>query len=240
MQKYIASPIIDEDKILLLYSIYEELQISREQLQNYVITTMLVHIALDTHDTVPKNTIISSKSLKSQQLSVLAGDYFSGLYYYFLAETDDIMLIRTLAEGIKDVNENKISLYRNDPEHVDKLFSCIEKIESAIISKISNRFQISKWGYLASNFLLLKRLIQEREQFLNKGCSLLFDSLKRILGKDQETYLLNVYDRYTDHVRSIIEKVLHSNPNMNELLATRIKELIFNSGSIMNKIVEEG
>lgn len=240
LQRYVASPIIDEDKILLLYSIYEELQISYEQLQNYVITTMLVQIALDTHDTVPKNTNDSSKSLKSQQLTVLAGDYFSGLYYYFLAETDDIMLIRTLAEGIKDVNENKISLYHNGPDQVDKLFSCIEKIESAIISKISQRFQIPKWGTLASNFLLLKRLIQEREQFLHKGRSFLFDSLQGILGKEQEAYLLKVYDCYIDQLRNVIEKVLHSNPNINELLIDRMKELVLNSGSIMNKIAEEG
>lgn len=253
LEKYIDAPHIDEDKILLLYSIYEDLKLPKEQLENYIVTTMLVHQALETHETVP-NQNKSGEYLRNQQLKVLAGDYFSGLYYYFLAQTSDIELIRTLAEGIKEVNESKIYLYQKDNEQVNKLFSCIENIESAIIRKIVEKYEMKKWYEISSAFLLLKRLVHERELFLRSGTSILFESLIKILFPKQEVQLLQVnmseeqeetlireYERQLENVVCRVEKVVNSNVKINELLKTRMSEFLRTSSSItMNKIVEEG
>ncbi|MFS0863552.1 heptaprenyl diphosphate synthase component 1 [Fredinandcohnia sp. 179-A 10B2 NHS] len=253
LEKYIDAPHIDEDRILLLYSIYEDLKLPKEQLENYIVTTMLVHQALETHETVP-NQNKSGEYLRNQQLKVLAGDYFSGLYYYFLAQTRDIELIRTLAEGIKEVNESKIYLYQKDNEQVNKLFSCIENIETAIIRKIVEKYEMKKWFEISSAFLLLKRLVHERELFLRSGTSILFESLINILFPKQEVHLMQVnmseeqeeilireFERQLDNVICRVEKVVNSNVKINELLKTRMTEILRASSSItMNKIVEEG
>src|SRR5699024_3634853 len=79
--------------------------------EKYMITTMLVQIALDTHDLVTdkKNDTVEPLSVEStRQLTVLAGDYYSGLYYLLLAEIEDYQLIHALAIAIKEITELKL------------------------------------------------------------------------------------------------------------------------------------
>ena len=41
------------------------------------------------------NTLLEMNSMKDRQLTVLAGDYYSGLYYKYLSEIEDIHLIKS-------------------------------------------------------------------------------------------------------------------------------------------------
>ena len=82
----------------------------------------------------------TSELLKKRQLTVLAGDYYSGLYYKILAEVENVPLIRTLAEGIKIVNEHKVAIYRLEDCTVEQYMDTLKKVESTIISKFINFF----------------------------------------------------------------------------------------------------
>lgn len=78
---------------------------SDEAIACRVIPLCLVQLGLAVHDTVDRAPLP-----RVRQLSVLAGDYASGQYYAFLAQTGDIMLIRTLARAIEQVNAWKVEL----------------------------------------------------------------------------------------------------------------------------------
>lgn len=126
MSKIIQQPYIDEDKLLLIMFIVDNLQIPKSKADKYIITTMLVQIALDTHESV-QNEPLPLERLKGRQLTILAGTYYSGLYYQILAEIDDIFMIRTLAEGIMEVNEHKVSVYSHARVTVESLMESLKR-----------------------------------------------------------------------------------------------------------------
>ncbi|ART76872.1 hypothetical protein B4U37_12830 [Sutcliffiella horikoshii] len=249
--KHIEYPAIDEDKLLLLYSILESIDISDEKKEQYILSTMLVQIALDTHDLVTnaKAGQLQDGDEKSRQLTVLAGDFYSGLYYRLLADVNDISMIKTLAHSIKQINEHKIAYYHKELEGIEPLMDSLGKIESSLIQSVSGFFSNSVLKELSGNFLLLKRLIQERKLFCHERSTFLFETLRRIAftkgekdvaSKEQETYMLYLIDRYIDHIKQKIEQLTHSIPAMNKQLETRIQELFYEIPFSSKKYAEEG
>ncbi|WP_254119163.1 heptaprenyl diphosphate synthase component 1 [Bacillus sp. FJAT-29790] len=248
--KYIESPVIDEDKLLLLISIIDGLNLPENKAKNYCITTMLIQIALDTHELV-SNQKLESDHLKSRQLTVLAGVYYSGLYYKILSGIDDIAMIRSLAKGIKEVNEHKISVYQKAPESVERLMHDVKKIESSLFDKMTSYLHDADWSELASNLLFIKRLMLEKKLFLQGEQSVVFEALKKItfpksgqinkeLSSEQQKYLLIIFNRYIDFSKHVTQKCLTKLPFINELLEQRIKAIINQQQPVANTFVEEG
>jgi heptaprenyl diphosphate synthase len=251
--KHIKYPVIDEDKLLLLYSALESIPLDDEKKEQYILSTMLVQIALDTHDLVTNTRIDQMKkdNAKNRQLTVLAGDYYSGLHYQLLAKSNDITMIKTLAHSIKQINEHKIAYYQKEFDGMETLMDSLGKIESSLIQSVSQYFSDSVFKELSVNFLLLKRLIMERNKYALDKSTFFFDTMKRIAfsksqtekmdpSKDQETYMLYLIDRYIEHVRKTIDQIVGSIPNMNHLLKSRIQELYYEIPFSSKKFVEEG
>ncbi|MGG3562606.1 heptaprenyl diphosphate synthase component 1 [Neobacillus rhizosphaerae] len=245
--EYIEAPIIDEDKLLILISIMDRIELSYSKMQNYAMSTMLIQIALDTHEHISN----SSKDEKSRQLTVLAGDYFSGLYYKLLADSDDITLIKALSEGIKQVNEQKISVYQKESDGIEKLMISIKLIESALLLKLSEVFKIELWNDFLSHLFLFKRLLKEKNQFIQTKSSVLFDALKKIvfpindyrlkeISGEQHNHLLMICDQYIERSRQIIEKGLNQLPYLNDVLESRISTLLKQYKPYAKSFVEEG
>jgi heptaprenyl diphosphate synthase len=248
----VESPFIDDDRLLLLISLLDQYGVNQEQAKNYTVTTMLLQIALDTHEHVRNSqTGEEDDSHKSRQLTVLAGIYFSGLYYKLLAETDDIEMIKQLAAGVKEVNEHKISLYQKESEAIDKLMDSVKLIESTLLGKVADHFHASEWHELAANWLFVKRLISEEKKFIQSGRSLVFDVMKKIalpkldqssaeLSAEQQKYLLTICTRYIEFSMTMIETALKKLPGMNSLLIDRLKLIAGQHQSMSKKFAEEG
>ncbi|MFJ7725548.1 heptaprenyl diphosphate synthase component 1 [Neobacillus sp. NPDC097160] len=245
--EYIETPIIDEDKLLILISIMDRLELSFSEIQNYALSTMLIQIALDTHEHISND----SKDEKNRQLTVLAGDYFSGLYYKLLAESEDIMMIKSLSKGVKEVNENKIFVYQSKLEGIEKLMACIMRIESSLLTKLSDYFKVDLWNDFLANLLLFKRLLNEKKQYFHSESSVLFESLKKMifpsneskleeLTADQRDHLVQICDHYLELSKQVIEKGLKQIPYLNDLLEKRIKLLLNQYQPYAKTFVEEG
>lgn len=248
--KHIEAPIIEKDKLMLLISIFDQVNISEKQRTNYVITTMLIQIALDTHELV-SNQPLEDEDNKNRQLTVLAGVYYSGLYYKILAGMDDVNMIRVLAEGIKEVNEHKISVYRKAFDGIEVLMNNVKKVESSLFDKIAEYLDVPVWSEFVSNLLFVKRLNAEKKLFLQGGTSVVFEALKKIsfqkseqmvidITIEQQNHLLRICDRYIDFSKQLIEQNSRKLPIMNELLGNRMKAIINQHQAAANTFVEEG
>jgi heptaprenyl diphosphate synthase len=80
----------------------------------YPLAASLVQMGLDTHDMIDTAKEMPSPSkMRSRQLKVLAGDYFSGRFYQLLAQAGSIDAVSILSKAVCDVNESKMSMYRS-------------------------------------------------------------------------------------------------------------------------------
>lgn len=173
--RYIQKPPIDDDKLFTLSKVIPENgSLTNTQRDTYIITTMLVQVALDTHELVPaENTPNeSNEHLLTKQLRVLAGDYYSGLYYYLLSQIEDFKFIHRLAIAIKEINEYKMKLYYHEYDSYQEYIDLKINVETILISNVSEFVgnltyvnMIKKWMFI--NLLLKeKKDVYERKEIL--------------------------------------------------------------------------
>lgn len=78
----------------------------------YTLVTGLVQLGLDTHESIDVSSDIpGGDPMRSRQLKVLAGDYFSSWFYHLLAKREQIEMVGILSTAIADFNVMKASLY---------------------------------------------------------------------------------------------------------------------------------
>lgn len=232
LMQYIESPEIDEDKIFILVSILEEAGLSTHQIHNYSLTTMLIQIALDTHEFV-NNSKVDELGQKKRQLTVLAGDYYSGLYYKLLSDLDDISMIRILAEGIKIMNEHKIIVYHKIPDQVDLLMEHVKMDEMALIDKLIKYFKLKDYNEIISNYLLIKRLQKETARYIEGQNSVVFDALHKIefpkygtLSYKQKKYLVSICEQYMKDTKILINNLINKHSPINNTINHLIEQIL--------------
>lgn len=215
LQQFIDFPYMDEERLLLLIELVNLLDLSKDKKEKLIITTTIIQMALDTHEAV-KNESLTSIAFKKQQLSILAGVYYSGLYYKILSDIDDTIYTRALAIAIKEVNEHKITLYQRAQKTNNQLFNDLICIESALINKFAKNIS-PLWYELSRNFLLLNRLLKEKEQYITTGSSLVFDVLYLVEFGNKTVETIELKEK--EVVLNIIEcKIVELKKTINDLL----------------------
>ncbi|HDR4911198.1 heptaprenyl diphosphate synthase component 1 [Bacillus cereus] len=211
---YIEEPFIDEEKIALLYGALKSANLHIEQIEHYVVTIMLVQIALDTHERVSNKAGEEEIEFhKCRQLTVLAGDYYSGLYYYLLSMNRDIVLIRALAEGIKEINEHKIMLYQKAHETTDDIMKSVVTIESALLQKTCDHFHLSHWKPFITYVLGGNRLQKEIQLYADKQHSPVFQAMQDALGDKAEVVIIG----WMKELRKKEKQFLENHIDINEI-----------------------
>lgn len=167
VKQIIQKPFIDEDKLVIATFLFKNQPISIDKKERYIITMMLIQLALDIHELIPGN---NDKPIDNEekQLSVLVGDYYSGLYYYLLSELKDIEMIQLIASSIKEINEHKMKLYDGNIYSFDDLLYAFEVIESEHFVRIAKHMNEQAIIPIIKKFLMYNRLKQEKRRMLNR------------------------------------------------------------------------
>ncbi|MCQ6273876.1 heptaprenyl diphosphate synthase component 1 [Bacillus sp. V3B] len=247
LRQYIIPPNIDEDKLLILISIVDQLELSPYQKDTIVKAIMLMYVALDTHDHVT-DILVDETSMKIRQLTVLAGDYYSGLYYKLLAEIGDIEIIKMLSEGVKNINEHKVLIYHKDQGHLNAIMNSLKTVEFSLIEKLTSYYGITKWNEELSSFLLAKRLIAEKKQYEQTGTSVVYDAIDRLTCSNyrkekialHQKELILTCEGYLEYLKNLMEKKINKVQQFNSLLEERMIEMIQHHYPREKSFVEEG
>ncbi|WP_190279493.1 heptaprenyl diphosphate synthase component 1 [Ornithinibacillus gellani] len=157
LNQFVQTPEINDYTLFILYSILKQAHVPESRLETIVTTTMLIQIALDAHDQVVDDPNLSEHSPEAvtNQLTVLAGDYYSGLYYLLLSETRDFKLIQTLASAIKKINELKMHVYFKEYQSPLELFEMLKRMESLLIIHVAEFVGFTEMNDFAEKVALL-------------------------------------------------------------------------------------
>jgi len=99
-------------RIRLLLAFLDHPGLHDEKNELYALVTSLVQLGIDTHELVSEtNDETEKKSVRSRQLKVLAGDYFSSRFYHLLSGAGQIEMIQQLSSAICEVNRLKMTFY---------------------------------------------------------------------------------------------------------------------------------
>lgn len=158
VERDIGEAAIDPNKafFLLLPLLNEERWTDR--MNTAAIAIGAVHAAFDAHDSISAQAV----STKGQQLTVLAGDHFSGVHYKLLASLPNFDLIRSLSQTIGHINEMKTICHEQMPDTDTELLIAFRLIEAGCVLEFLNSFGLSQYAPFASSALPLLRLTQMR------------------------------------------------------------------------------
>ncbi len=248
LSRHLKEPALDMDKLKLLILILQRLDINQKVRRQSITAAMLVQTALELHDEVREFASgEDEKMLRDRQLTVLAGDYYSGLYYFILSDLGDIKLIKALAEGIKHVNDQKIRLGQKTAAGPEELLDCLRKIESSLLVKAGQAFGVDEYTAFIGDTLLLQRLKKERHADGRKGGSAFYDAYSYMrFGKDfrdledpQRSQLQNEWIGHIERLRKDcmkqIRELSKKEPNIQAFLPEGSEEKM-----TIYKLAEEG
>ncbi|KYG32855.1 heptaprenyl diphosphate synthase component 1 [Alkalihalobacillus trypoxylicola] len=165
LNQYIKTPQMDEDKLSLLFAMLSQ-HFSVKKAKLVTLSALLLQAALDIHEKVSLHKIQSDTVKKERQLTVLAGDYYSSLYYNLLAKEKCIPMIQIFSRSIQEINESKMNIYEKGSLYngnIEEFEKEVSAIESKLLQNIAGYFSEIKWISVVDEFFFLKRLLAENE-----------------------------------------------------------------------------
>ncbi|MFJ7951351.1 heptaprenyl diphosphate synthase component 1 [Lysinibacillus sp. NPDC096418] len=184
LQKYTGNPVLDENQLFFLLVPFFNGEEWRQEQTEAAITVGIVYAALAAHDHIKELDATS----KDQQLTVLAGDFYSGRYYEILAASGNVGLIRSLSQGIAARCEHQIKVYEHEVRTVEQWFAAVENIEAGLIGQFFDLYGFGHYIALAKKCLLLIRLEREWTVHRNGQESLLNIYIKKSAIHEGTTY----------------------------------------------------
>lgn len=242
IEQYVQTPQLDDDKLYILTSILNNTTLPEYKKEKYIVTAMLVQMALDTHDLVSNSNHAAPTEYekKSKQLSVLAGDYYSGLYYSLLSEIEEVKMTQVLAKAITDINECKMQLYYEGTDSFDTFIPLFKKLESLLIIRIASFTGETVISGIAAEWLMTRKLLLSKYSLAHSGLDKAFGTWSDQIPLNDYHAALNTIDSFIRQETLLIEHQLTHFPAHLSAMASYLNDTLGTSPSINSSIAEEG
>ena len=166
VQRYVEVPTIPLMRMQILFLFLLDSGVTTKKIKSYLVPTILMQMGLDCHDEVTLVPQSSNRGIRTRQLSVLAGDFYSSKYYFLLAELEDVALIRHLSRAVCEINEMKTRLYTTKDMDIELSFSLQYKIDNSLYMSFVNQFGkdlSADWKGIIEKVIAVERLTGELE-----------------------------------------------------------------------------
>ncbi|WP_337103475.1 heptaprenyl diphosphate synthase component 1 [Paenibacillus sp. YIM B09110] len=136
-------PALAHPRLQLLHSFLTRGQAYEKHSELYTLVASLVQLGMDTHDRINNDADTTQRAeneMRAKQLKVLAGDYFSSIFYQLLAQAGQIEMIEILSEAVCEVNRLKTNLYMRMKQMkltADDYLSCMTQIRSELFQSFT-------------------------------------------------------------------------------------------------------
>ncbi len=180
IDQYTEIPAFPEQRVnLLCYFLSRSQPTISRHAELYSLAASLVQVGMDMHDWVDGGGGSGpSREVRSRQLRVLAGDYFSSRFYQLLSQAGQIDLVRRLSEAICDVNRLKLNLYERMKQtklSAEEYLHATVEIRSRLFLTFSSLMDgqyRSSWSELLRHLTTCEVLSEEmnREDISNPHC----------------------------------------------------------------------
>jgi len=176
-----------------------------------------VYAALAAHDHIKELDATS----KEQQLTVLAGDFYSGRYYEILAMSGNVALIRNLSQGIVARCENQIKVYENKQRTMEQWYTSMSTIESGLIAQFFDLYSFSEYIPLIEKSLLILRLEKEWTAYQRGQMSLMGKALEESVRRNGATFNSVIQGKIV-HLKTELSQII----NQASFLQSDIKQAL--------------
>ncbi|RXZ76867.1 heptaprenyl diphosphate synthase [Paenibacillaceae bacterium] len=150
IRHYTELPDFPHFRTRLLYAFLLHERKATDQSELYALVVALVQMAMDTHDLIDTDTNDKETArMRSRQLKVLAGDYFSSRFYHLLAQAGQIEMIGQLSAAVCETNRLKMNLYtemQRPPLAADKYLEYHVQLRTQLYEGFSQLFEGSLSG----------------------------------------------------------------------------------------------
>lgn len=167
----VGTPILDKEQLFFIQLPFLDGALFNDECKMSAITVGIVHASLLEHEKIKEQ----NATCKQQQLTVLAGDYYSGRYYQLLAQSKNIHLIQKLSRGIVKRCEQQIKIYEPMTRPLKEWIESLSIIECELIEQYYDVYHFTQYNDLMKKTLTYLRLKQEillledgKESFFSK------------------------------------------------------------------------
>jgi heptaprenyl diphosphate synthase len=172
IKKCIGSPVLPVGFVTMLDALLAMDQTStKSQIYLWSAAAILLQMGVEMHNRVEPLKRPQSGEVERRQRYVLAGDYYSSLFYRLLAEQQEITYLKHFSRVISSINQDKLSLHlqwQRQQMYTSEMIEKLKCVTSGLLMAVADFFHVPepflrKWKEAARMYLFIDYLQRSGE-----------------------------------------------------------------------------